>query len=81
MSCDHMRRCYGFTVEPLVTFSGAGGYKLAVCKALERWNVCGGWYEMTLDEACRVICRTLRRQPPVFQVPLGRGLDGDTLRF
>ena len=85
ISCELMQRGYCLTVEPVVIFCGAGEHDRVVYKALEQWKVFGGWYEMTLDDAYRVICRTLRAglqsgPTPVLQAPLGRGLYGDTLR-
>jgi hypothetical protein len=85
ISCELMQRGYCLTVEPVVIFCGAGQSDRVVYKALEQWKALGGWYEMTLDDACQVICRILRgrlqsRPTPALQVPLGRGLDGDKLR-
>jgi hypothetical protein len=61
ISCELMQRGYCLTVEPVVIFCGAGKSDRVVYKALEQWKIFGGWYEMTLDDACRVICRTLSR--------------------
>ena len=84
MTCELMQRGYCLTVDPVVIFRGAGEYDSVVRKTIEQWKVFGDWYEMTLDDACWVICRTLRgrrqsRTPPL-QVPLDRGLNGDALR-
>ena len=84
ITCEEMQRGYCLTVEPVVIFRGAGECDSVVRKTIEQWKVFGDWYEMTLDDACWVISRTLRgrrqsRTPPL-QVPLDRGLNGDALR-
>ena len=36
-----------------------GVYEDAVHEALEEWKLFGNWHSVSLEEACRVICRTL----------------------
>jgi hypothetical protein len=76
-SCELLQRGYCLTVDPVVIFCGAGEYESVVRRAIEQWKYVGGWCEMTLGEACGVICRTLpgRQQSPTppLQVPLDRG--------
>ena len=58
-SCELMQRGHRLTVEPVAIFCGAGDCDHVVHQALERWKVFGGWYEVTLEAACDVICRAL----------------------